>query len=419
MSYLENEILGCFLKDNTLLKETVIQKHHFSDRANQLIYESMQSIINQNKVVDRVLLLSENYHQIQSLGGVDFLSKLEMTGDVEHFESYEQKFLDQFKQRESERIARGWLSKQEKDNQELISELQALDEVGYTDDSNKNETLKKMMLEPENNVEHVGVGSGLVELDKLTGGFQNEQSYILAARPSMGKTATMLKFALSAMENGAVPLLFSLEMSEESLLRRLIATIGNINLFLTKNPQKLMQSKKDAWKRSINQLYAMDFEIYDKPMQTIQYIRSKIRKAKKKYEGRQIIVLIDYLTLIHNAGTFHSDHAKVSDISARLKAIAKEYKCPVITLAQLSRSVESRQDKRPMLSDIRESGSIEQDADMVMFLYREGYYNKEIDSDELEIIVAKHRDGPTGTVKVHYNKSTGKMGDLVAYQGAV
>src|SRR5699024_9156345 len=112
-----------------------------------------------------------------------------------------------------------------------------------------------------------------------------------------------------------------------------------------------------------------------------------------------------YLTLIHNAGEFYSDHAKVSDISARLKAISKEYDCPVITLAQLSRGVEQRQDKRPLLSDLRESGSIEQDADMIMFLYRESYYNREIDNDDLEIIVAKHRDGPTGFAKVYYNKS--------------
>lgn len=418
MSYLENEILGCFLKDNTLLKETVLQKNHFQDRSNQLIYDAMLSLVNQNKVVDRVTLLSENYNNIQELGGVDFLTKLETSGEIEHFESYERQFVDQFKERESERIAKNWLSQKDKDNQQLISDLQLLDEMGITEEPDKNESLKDMMLEPDRQAKKKGITSGLMELDKLTGGFQDEQSYILAARPSMGKTATMLKFGLSAMENDAVPLMFSLEMSERSLLRRLIATVGKINLFLTKNPQSLVESKKEAWKGAINKLYSLDFEIYDKPMQTIQYIRSMIRKAKKKHEGKQIIVFIDYLTLIHNAGTFHSDHAKVSDISARLKAIAKEYKCPVITLAQLSRSVEQRQDKRPMLSDIRESGSIEQDADMVMFLYRDSYYNKEDDDNELEVIVAKHRDGPTGIAKVYYNKSTGEMGDLHVDQGS-
>src|SRR5699024_9406129 len=125
-------------------------------------------------------------------------------------------------------------------------------------------------------------------------------------------------------------------------------------------------------------------EIYDKPGQTIQYIRSQIRKAKKKHEGKQVIVFIDYFTLIQNAGDFYSDHAKFSDISKGLKMMAKEYDCPVVTLAQLSRGLEARQDKRPMLSDLRESGSIEEDADCVMFLYRDSYYNKELDNDNLE-----------------------------------
>ena len=222
----------------------------------------------------------------------------------------------------------------------------------------------------------------------------------------------MLHFVLEATKQGAVPIIFSLEMSEEQLLRRLISTIGTINLFLAKNPSQLLENKKQDWQMAINELYKLDFEVHDQALQTIPYIRSKVRKAKKKYEGKQVIVFIDYLTLIHNEGNFNSDHAKVSDISANLKAIAKEYKCPVVTLAQLSRSVEQRQDKRPMLSDIRESGSIEQDADAVLFLYRESYYNKDSDSNDLEIIVAKHRDGPTGTATVYYNKATGKIGDL-------
>lgn len=415
MSYLEKEVLGCFLKDNTLLKETMLKKHYFSDASYQTVYESMLKLSAENKAVDQVTLLSDNYNYIQKLGGPDFIMNLETTGEVEHFDSYESDLIDKFKQRESERITKDWISKSNKDNQQLISDLQRLDDIGFTDESDKNATLMDMMNEPYQELSYTGVKSGLKKLDGLTGGFQNQQSYIMGARPSMGKTATMLKFALSAMEQGIVPLMFSLEMSERSLLRRLIATVGDINLFITKNPIKLVDSKKENWKRAVNELYALDFDIYDKPMQTVQYIRSKIRKAKKKYEGKQIIVLIDYLTLIDNAGNFNSDHAMVSDISARLKAMAKEYDCPVITLAQLSRSVEQRQEKRPMLSDLRESGSIEQDADMIMFLYRDSYYNKANENNELEIIVAKHRDGPTGTATVYYNKATGKMGDLVDY----
>lgn len=221
---------------------------------------------------------------------------------------------------------------------------------------------------------------------------------------------------MAAMDSGAVPLIFSLEMSKESLLRRLISTIGDINLFIARNPHKLPNSKKDNWVYAVNELYKKDFEIFDKPMQSIQYIRSNVRKSKKEHEGKQVIVLIDYLTLIESSDQYHSDHSKFSDISAKIKGIAREYDCPVVTLAQLSRGVETRNDKRPMLSDLRESGSIEQDADAVMFLYRDSYYHDEAENDNLEIIVAKHRDGPTGTATVYYNKATGKMGDLYEFE---
>lgn len=413
MNYLEKEILGCFLKDNTLINETMIQTNQFESESSRLLFQSMIMLSSQGKAVDRVTLMSANYDYITQMGGPDFITQLSSSGEVDNFESYEAEFIEQYKQRESERLAQGWLSSKEKNNDDLINSLQKLDEVGLIDDVDKNDILKEMYNLPYlENAEDAGVPSGLKSLDNFTGGFQKENSYILGARPSMGKTAVMLQFAYGAMKNNVVPLIFSLEMSAESLLRRQIATMGNINLFLARNPHELMDTKKSAWQKAVNELYALDYEIYDKPMQTIQYIRSQIRKEKRKHEGKPVMVLIDYLTLINNTGNFHSDHAKYTDISARLKAIAKEYDCPVITLAQLSRGVEQRQDKRPMLSDLRESGSIEQDADCVMFLYRDSYYNPENENNDMEIIVAKHRNGPTGTANVYYNKATGIMGDL-------
>ena len=410
--YLEKQILGCFLKDNTLLKDTNIKKDFFQDKANRVIYESMQKLSKEGNAIDKVTLMADNYEQLEKFGGVSFIENIEQDGDVEHFESYERKLIESHKKNATENEVKLWLSKKESDPHSLMDKLQKIDELGYTDEPNKNEALMRLHDEAFQESKTVGISTGLTDLDNLLAGFQNEASYIMAARPSMGKTATMLHFVLEATKQGAVPIIFSLEMSEEQLLRRLISTIGTINLFLAKNPSQLLENKKQDWQMAINELYKLDFEVHDQALQTIPYIRSKVRKAKKKYEGKQVIVFIDYLTLIHNEGNFNSDHAKVSDISANLKAIAKEYKCPVVTLAQLSRSVEQRQDKRPMLSDIRESGSIEQDADAVLFLYRESYYNKDSDSNDLEIIVAKHRDGPTGTATVYYNKATGKIGDL-------
>src|SRR5690625_1602085 len=377
INMIEKEVLGCFLKDNTLLNETQIRPSYFEKQAHQLIYQSMLTLIAEGKKVDKVTLLSDNYQYIQQLIGPAFITDLETNGDVDNFETYERELIEKYQKRRSEQIVKQWLSKKNRDNQALITELQKLEDLIHEVEPDKNETLQQMYELPylENN--EVGIPSGLSDLDNLTGGFQKHNSYILGARPSMGKTATMLKFALSASKNGAIPLIFSLEMSKESLLRRFIASLGKINSFLTRTPHRLTNSKKEHWKLAIEELYKLNFEIYDKPLQEIQYIRSQVRKAKRKHEGKQIFVLIDYLTLIHSNKDYYSDHAKFTDISNQLKAIAKEYDCPVLTLAQLSRGVEQRNDKRPMLSDLRESGSIEQDADMVMFLYRDSYYNKD------------------------------------------
>lgn len=413
---IEKEILGCFLKDNSLINDTIIQENQFFESSYQLIFQSMKRLASENKSIDKVTLLSDNYKSIQDIGGTNFITDIETSGNTDNFDSYEREFIDSFKKRESENIAKDWLSNKNKKTENLISDLQKLDNYGYSDEQDKNAVLEMMHDLPFIDSEEAGVPSGFDSLDALTGGFHKTSSYIMGARPSMGKSATMLKFALAAMNSNAVPLIFSLEMSKESLLRRLIATIGDINLFIARNPQKLQKSKKDNWVYAVNELYKQDFEIFDKPMQTIQYIRSNVRKAKKQHEGKQIIVLIDYLTLIESPEQYHSDHSKISDISAKIKGIAREYDCPVITLAQLSRAVEMRNDKRPMLSDLRESGSIEQDADAVLFLYRDSYYNDGAENDNLEIIVAKHRDGPTGTTTVYYNKATGKMGDLYDFE---
>lgn len=411
---IEQEVLGCFLKDNLLINETILMPRYFKEESHQLLFQSMLTLSSQNKSVDRVSLLSNNYDYIQELGGPEFITQLEFTGVVENFETYERQLIEDYQERESIRITKAWLSNKNQNNQDLITSLQELDELAYDDEMNKNELLEDMYDLPYLDAEDTGIPSGFKSLDNLTGGFQNHNSYIVGARPSMGKTALMLNFALSAMRNGKFPLIFSLEMSRESLLRRLISTIAKINLFKTRNPQELTNSQKETWQQAINELYHMDFEVYDNPVQTIQYMRSTIRREKRKHD-KDIIVMIDYLTLIRTTGTHHSDHARISEISKDLKAMAKEYDCPVITLAQLSRGVEQRNDKRPMLSDLRESGSIEEDADGIMFLYRESYYDDEVENNSLEINLAKHRDGPTGTATVYYNKATGIMGDFNDY----
>ena len=410
---IEKEILGCILQDNSLIDETVLQVKYFSKQEHQLIFQTMLKLAAEGKAIDRVSLLAENYDYLSHFGGTDFIADLESNGKVENFKTYERQLIEEYKKRKIENIVVNFLNSKERDLPKLMEELRETDEIGIREERSAHEILLEMHDLPFVEKNESGVSTGLSDLDKIIGGFQKGNSYILGGRPSMGKSAMMLKFALSAMHNNAVPVIFSLEMSKESLLRRWIATIGNINLFLANNPYELTQRKKEAWQQAVNELSKKQFEIYDQPGQTIEFIRAKTRQAQKEYDN--IIVFIDYLTLIKDNREHQSEHLRVGAISKELKNIAREYDVPVVTLAQLSRVVEQRKDKRPMLSDLRESGSIEEDADCVMFLYRDSYYKQDADNDNIEINVAKHRNGPTGTVEVYYNKATGKIGDLSDY----
>src|SRR5699024_4845767 len=220
------------------------------------------------------------------------------SGNTENFESYEREFIDTFKKRESENITKDWLCDENRQTENLISNLQKLDASGHSDERDKNAVLESMHDLPFIESEESGIPSGLTSLDALTGGFHNTSSYIMGARPSMGKSATMLKFAMAAMDSGAVPLIFSLEMSKESILRQFSSTIGDIKLFIVSNTYKKTKSKKDNLVYVVKEVYKKNLEIFEKPKQAIQYIKSNVRKSKKEQEGKQVIVLIDYLTLI-------------------------------------------------------------------------------------------------------------------------
>jgi replicative DNA helicase len=236
---------------------------------------------------------------------------------------------------------------------------------------------------------------------------------IIAARPSMGKTDVMLHFAKMTGWDGYLPLVFSLEMPEKLITSRLIASTGGFNRTKMRDPKRMLtQNQKNQWSDVIGHLGTTHIQIFDGAGQTIAEMRAKTRKLISQFPNKKPILFIDYLTLI-SSGQYYggNSHLQVTEISKALKTMAKEFDCPVICLAQLNRSVESRSDKRPMMSDIRESGSVEQDADVIMFLYRDVYYDKNSENHFLEIIVSKNRNGPVGTVKVNYSGDTGTIED--------
>lgn len=259
-----------------------------------------------------------------------------------------------------------------------------------------------------------GIPSGFTQLDQMTSGFQNSDFIVLAARPSMGKTALSLCIALSAARNGYSTGVFSLEMSAEQLTLRLLSAESGIGHHNIRNAT----ISSDEWIDLTNvaaQLAEMKVFIDDTPMLTIMDLRAKARKLKTEH-GLQFLV-VDYLQLLHSSKKHENRHQEVSEISRSLKALAKELNIPIIALSQLSRAVDARMDKRPILSDLRESGAIEQDADIIMFLYRDVVYNAEAENPEsAELIIGKHRNGPTGTVFMNFIREITKFEDVSNFE---
>ncbi|WP_346665920.1 replicative DNA helicase [uncultured Mailhella sp.] len=257
-----------------------------------------------------------------------------------------------------------------------------------------------------------GVPTGYMMLDRMTAGLQPTDLIILAARPSMGKTAFALNVAMrAALSGGATVAIFSLEMSKESLMDRMLCAWGRVELsrvrrgFLEDDDWAKLSASADA-------LSQAKIFIDDTAGLTPLALRARCRRLKAEH-GLDL-VMVDYLQLMHSSRN-DSRELEISDISRNLKALAKELKVPVIALSQLNRKVEERTDKRPVLSDLRESGAIEQDADLIMFIHREDAYNKKDDHQKTgiaEIIIGKHRNGPTGTVKLAYRPEFTAFDDL-------
>ena len=258
-----------------------------------------------------------------------------------------------------------------------------------------------------------GVPTNFVDFDRLTSGLQKSDLILLAARPSMGKTALALNMAMNAALANNIVAVFSLEMSKEQLGHRLLSSYSGIN------SQKLSTGSFDQNEFSdlvdtLNYLTDAKLFIDDTAGISVLELRSKARKIKNEH-GLDLIV-IDYLQLMQGTprkGADFNRQQEISEISRSLKALARELKVPILALSQLSRSVELRADKRPMLSDLRESGSLEQDADIVMFLYREEYYDKETENSNMaELVIAKNRNGPTTTVNLQFNRECMRFGSF-------
>ena len=266
----------------------------------------------------------------------------------------------------------------------------------------------------ENPNDITGVPTGFYDLDRMLSGMQAGDLIILAARPSMGKTALAVNIAEHVALNEGLPVaVFSMEMGASQLAVRIVGSIGRID----QGNLRTGKLKDDEWPRlteAIEKLRNVSLHIDETPGLTVSELRANARRLSRQC-GKLGLIVVDYLQLMSVSSSMDSENraTAVGEISRGLKMLAKELQCPVIALSQLSRGVESRTDKRPMMSDLRESGAIEQDADVIMFIYRDDYYNKESKEPNVtEIIIAKQRNGPTGTTKLFFQKAQTRFESL-------
>jgi replicative DNA helicase len=410
----EQALLGSILLEPELIHECVIQEREFGVQNHSLIFRAMRKVAQEGKKVDFVTVVTELGDLINKVGNVSYVTRLaESVPSIESFPTYQTAILEAFRLRRAKEIATSLaLSTTEEKITYVYKELSALMEIGIPQQRSKNDLLLEIYEEintPRGDIP--GIDTGLKDLNDMTGGLQSGDLIIIAARPSMGKTAFALNLAIQNSLKGGVTDIFSLEMSDKQLSYRLLSMLGRIEGSKWRNPYKKFSEKDHhSFSNAVAVFEDCRINIYDKPGQTVFDIRAAIRKTRKTYPDRKHLVVIDYLQLITSVGKFERHDLAIGHITRELKNMAREFNIPIVLLSQLSRAVEQRNDKRPIMSDIRDSGSVEQDADIIMFMYRDDYYNKDsLRKSIVEIILAKHRNGPIGTVEFHFLKEYGQL----------
>jgi replicative DNA helicase len=425
----EEILLGSILKDNSILEEVTLSPNNFLDMTNQSLYKAMLEIKRKGYPIDGASLKDQMGESgFFFVGGNTRLEAYKnCVPSIHAFKSYEQMIINQWKISTAKDLMREALDGELNVDylQMLIKDLNKVDEEGTLDDFNLKVHLKQLYdaIKVETPKKRSGVPSGYLDIDNKTDGFQPADLIIVGARPSMGKTAFILNLAINAnAKGGAIPIIFSLEMTTQKLMQRMQSCIAEVNGMKLKNPYHYTNDdEKEKLVNALKIIKGIAPYIYDKPGQKVSEMRAKVRKIKQANPGKDIIIFIDYLTKIRPSRDYKGNtHQEITEISYDLKEMAKIFNCPVVCLAQLNRGVEQRPDKRPMKSDLRESGSIEQDADIIMMLYRDEYYNETTEENRnvLEVDVSKNRDGEVGLVKLLYKKEINKIENLYHYHKA-
>ena len=424
----EQSVIGAMIIDKSAIAKALekLNEEDFYRDGHKVIFKAIREMFSKDMAVDLVTLLEylKSTDMLEKSGGVTYISEVSSnvitTANLEaYIKIVEEKSTLRKLIKSATSIIEESYNKQDKVEEVLDLAQKKIFDLAEKQGSNDYEPLANVLergfLEIErlfnNKGSITGVGSGIRDLDAKTSGFQKGDMVLIAARPSMGKTTFSLNIAEhAALREGKSVVIFSLEMSKEQLAYKLLCSEANVDMLKLRTGNL----DDDDWERiarATGPLSKARIYIDDTAGLSVMEMRSKCRKIKMEH-GIDMI-LIDYLQLMSGSSGSESRQQEVSEISRSIKALAKEMECPVIALSQLSRAPEQRADHRPMLSDLRESGSIEQDADVVMFLYRDEYYNKETEDRNIgECIIAKQRNGPVGTVKMAWIGAHSKFANL-------
>jgi replicative DNA helicase len=436
----ESSVLGGLLLDNDAWDRMgdLLTDSDFYRYEHRLIYAAIGGLINATKPADVITV----YEQLEGLGKADEVGGLAYLNSLAQYvpsASNIRRYAEIVRERAilrklvsaSDEIATAAFNTQGKPVDKILDEAeQKIFNIGEEGSRMKQgfqgmdslvvQLLDRVQEMADNPNDITGVPTGFYDLDRLTSGFQAGDMIVLAARPSMGKTALAINIAEHVALREELPVaVFSMEMGASQLAVRIVGSIGRVDQMHLRNG-KLTDEEWPRLTEAIEKLRNVSLHIDETPGLTVSELRANARRLARQCGGKLGLIVVDYLQLMSVSSSMSEENraTAVGEISRGLKMLAKELQCPVLALSQLSRGVESRTDKRPLMSDLRESGAIEQDADVIMFIYRDDYYNK--DSKEpgvAEIIISKQRNGPTGTLKLAFLKAITKFESLASSSG--
>ncbi len=436
----ESSVLGGLLLDNNAWERVgdLLVEGDFYRHEHKLIYEAIGKLINASKPADVITVYEhlQSMGKAEEIGGLLYLNQLAQyvpsaTNIRRYAEIVRERSILRKLVTASDEIATNAFNPQGKTVERILDEAErqilAIGEEGsrmkqgfQSLDTLVVDLLDRVQEMADNPMDVTGVPTGFVDLDRMTSGLQAGDLVVLAARPSMGKTSFAVNIAEHVALNEGLPVaIFSMEMGAAQLAVRIVGSIGRVN----QGNLRTGKLNDDEWPRlteAIERLRTVSLHIDETPGLSPTELRANARRLARTC-GKLGLIVVDYLQLMSGSGsTASSDNraTELGEISRGLKMLAKELQCPVIALSQLNRSVEQRTDKRPMMSDLRESGAIEQDADIIMFIYRDDYYNKESKEPNVaEIIIGKQRNGPTGSIKLFFQKNQTRFENLAMGYG--